>query len=67
MTVNVLSDPIVDFGQDAINVGEDILNTINPANWSKFCFLMFVPQHINVQPLSTENSCTPPEELNLAT
>ena len=31
-------DPIVDFGEDAINVGEDILNTINPANWSKFHF-----------------------------
>ena len=29
-------DPIVDFGEDALNVGEDILNTINPANWSKF-------------------------------
>ena len=36
MLFNALSDPIVDFGQDAINVGEDILNTINPANWSKF-------------------------------
>ena len=31
-----MADPIVDFGQDAINVGEDVLNTINPANWSKF-------------------------------
>ena len=36
MLFNALSDPIVDFGQDAINVGEDVLNTINPANWSKF-------------------------------
>ena len=43
---NAVSDPIVDFGQDAINVGEDILNTINPANWSKFHVFASFNKHV---------------------
>ena len=43
---DLILDPIVDFGEDAINVGEDILNTINPANWSKFNNLVSFNKHV---------------------